>query len=255
VNDPARGSEGRRVLLLGGTSEIGLAIVRELQRRAPREVALAGRDAQALTGAAEELRTGGCARVCTIELDALAYDSHEQLVQRAVEQLGGLDIVIVAIGVLGERGGLPADIPAAVELMQVNFLGAGSLLMRCAHMLGESGGGSVIVLSSVAAERARRANVVYGASKAGLDALAQGLGDALHGDGVKMLVLRPGFVHTRMTRGLKPAPLASTPDALAAVAVDGLERGAHTVWAPRQLRWVAAILKLLPRPLFRRIET
>jgi decaprenylphospho-beta-D-erythro-pentofuranosid-2-ulose 2-reductase len=254
VNAPAGGGDGRRVLVLGGSSEIAVAIVRELQARAPREVTLAGRDAQALAAAAVGLREIGCARVCTLQLDALAYDSHEQLLVRAIEELGGLDIVILAIGVLGERGGVPSDIPAALELLQVNFLGAGSLLMRCAQALRERGGGSLIVLSSVAAERARRANVVYGASKAGLDALAQGLGDALHDDGVRVMVLRPGFVRTRMTRGLKPAPLATTPEAVATLAIDGLQRGAHTVWAPRSLRWVAAVLRLLPRPLFRRIE-
>ena len=251
----APGAVGRRVLVLGGTSEIASAIVRELQDRGPREVALAGRDAQALVEAADVLRDAGCPRVCTLEMEALAYDRHEELLQRALDELGGLDIVILAVGLLGERGGLPADIAGAVELLQVNLVGAGSLLMRCAQALRERGGGSLIVLSSVAAERARRANVVYGASKAGLDALAQGLGDALHDDGVRVLVLRPGFVRTRMTRGLKPAPLATTAEAVATVAVDGLERGAHTVWAPPTLRWAMLLLRLLPRRLFRRIET
>ncbi|HLM85195.1 MAG TPA: SDR family NAD(P)-dependent oxidoreductase [Solirubrobacteraceae bacterium] len=250
----APGSDGRRVLVLGGSSEIALAIVRELQSRAPRDVALVGRDAAALSVAAEELRETGCQLVVTFELDALDLTRHEEVLGQAFSELGGADIVILAIGILGERGGLPADIAAAAAVMQVNLVGAGSLMMHVARHMRDGSGGTIVVLSSVAAERPRRANVVYGASKAGLDSLAQGLGDALHELGVHVLVVRPGFVRTKMTRGLDAAPLATTPQAVATVAVDGLERGAHTVWAPRPLRWLMLIMKLVPRPLFRKIK-
>jgi decaprenylphospho-beta-D-erythro-pentofuranosid-2-ulose 2-reductase len=248
------GSAGRRVVVLGGSSEIAAAIVRELQSRAPREVALLGRDPDALARTAEDLTGAGCPTVLTFELDALDLDRHERLIGEAVEQLGGVDIVILAVGVLGERGGLPEDIPAALDVLQVNLVGAGSLLIHAARRLRSQGAGTLLVLSSVAAERARGANVVYGASKAGLDALAQGLGDALHDDGVRVLVVRPGFVHTRMTRGLAPAPLSTTPQALARVVVDGLDRKAHTVWAPSTLRWLMIVVRMLPRPLFRRLK-
>jgi decaprenylphospho-beta-D-erythro-pentofuranosid-2-ulose 2-reductase len=95
---------------------------------------------------------------------------------------------------------------------------------------------------------------VYGASKAALDSLAQALGDALARERVRVLVVRPGFVATRMTAGLQAAPLATTPAAVAHVAVDALERGEHTVWAPRALRWLMLALRLLPRPIFRRLK-
>ncbi|MGO9761432.1 MAG: SDR family NAD(P)-dependent oxidoreductase [Solirubrobacteraceae bacterium] len=248
------GSGGRRVLVLGGSSEIALAIVRELQSQSPREVALVGRDAAALGAAAAALGADGCQRVLTFELDALDLSRHEQVLKQAFQELGGADIVILAVGVLGERGGLPADIPAAVAVLQVNLVGAGSLLMYAARELCGARGGTLVVLSSVAAERPRRANVVYGASKAGLDSLAQGLGDALHEHDVRVLVVRPGFVRTKMTQGLDAAPLASTPQAVAAVTVDALDRGAHTVWAPRSLRWLMFIMKLVPRRLFRTIK-
>jgi len=242
------------VVVLGGTSEIAVAIVRELQHRAPREVALVGRDSSALARAAADLHAAGCERAVTLELDALQVDRHAELVAEAFDRLGGADIVVLAVGLLGERGGLPADVAGAVEVLQVNVVGAGSLLIHAAQRLRDGGGGALVVLSSVAAERPRRGNVVYGASKAGLDALAQGLGDALADEGVRVLVVRPGFVHTRMTRGLDPAPLSTTPQAVATVAVDGLDRGAHTVWAPPSLRWLMLVLKMLPRPLFRRIR-
>jgi decaprenylphospho-beta-D-erythro-pentofuranosid-2-ulose 2-reductase len=250
----AAGSDGRRVLVLGGSSEIALAIVRELQSRSPREVALVGRDAAALGAAAAALGACGCPRVLTFQLDALDLARHEQVLEQAFGELGGADIVILAVGVLGERGGLPADIAAAASVLQVNLVGAGSLLMRAATRLRDGTGGTIVVLSSVAAERPRRANVVYGASKAGLDSLAQGLADVLHADSVRVLVVRPGFVRTKMTHGLQAAPLSTTPQAVATVTVDGLERGAHTVWAPRPLRWVMLMMKLIPRPIFRRIE-
>jgi decaprenylphospho-beta-D-erythro-pentofuranosid-2-ulose 2-reductase len=254
VSSAYAGSSGRRVALLGGTSEIGLAIVRELQRRAPREVALLGRDSAALASAAEQLGTPGCEPPITLELDALQTDRHAGILDDAFDRLGGIDIVVLAVGVLGERGGLPDNVAGALEVLQVNVVGAGSLLINSARALCDRGGGALVVLSSVAGERPRRTNVVYGASKAGLDALAQGLGDALHDQGVRVLVVRPGFVHTRMTRDLEAAPLSSTPDAVADVVVDGLDRDAPTVWAPPAIRWLMLVVRMLPRPLFRRIE-
>ena len=248
------GSGGRRVLVLGGTSEIALAIVRELHRRDPREVALVGRDPDALARVAEELPSAGCERALTFELDALDLERHEQVIGEAFDELGGADIVILAVGVLGERGGLPDDTSGALEVLQVNTVGAGSLLIHSARRLRKQGAGTLVVLSSVAGERARAANVLYGASKAGLDALAQGLGDALHDQGVRVLVVRPGFVHTRMTRGLAPAPLSTTPQALALDVVNGLDHRSHTVWAPSALRWLMLAVRMLPRPLFRRLK-
>ena len=248
------GSAGRRVIVLGGTSEIGLATVRELQRRSPREVALVGRDGEALAGAASSLQAAGCSQVATVQLDALDFGRHADAVGEAFERLGGADIVILAVGVLGERGGMPTDVAGAVEVLQVNAVGAGSLLIEAARRLEEGGGGQLVVLSSVAAERPRRGNAVYGASKAALDALAQALGDDLGERGVRVLVVRPGFVHTRMTEGLEPAPLSTTPETVAQLVVQGLDRGAHTVWAPRALRWLMLIVRMLPRSILRRMK-
>ncbi|HEY5287861.1 MAG TPA: SDR family NAD(P)-dependent oxidoreductase [Solirubrobacteraceae bacterium] len=249
-----RDSAGKRIVVLGGTSEIALAIVGELNAREPREVALVGRNPDALALAAGYLTEDGCTRALTFKLDAHDLDRHEQVIGEAFEELGGADIVILTVGVLGERGGLPEDTAAALDLLHVNLVGSGSLLIHSARRLRQQGSGTLVVLSSIAAERPRAANVVYGASKAGLDALAQGLGDALREDGVRVLVVRPGFVHTRMTKGLDPSPLSSSPSEVARVAVDGLDRRSHTVWAPPALRWVMLALRLLPRPLFQRLK-
>jgi decaprenylphospho-beta-D-erythro-pentofuranosid-2-ulose 2-reductase len=110
-----------------------------------------------------------------------------------------------------------------------------------------------VVLSTVAAERARASNAIYGAAKAGLDALAQGLADATAGAGVRVLVVRPGFVKTRMTAGLPPAPFATTPEAVAEAVVRALPRRAQTIWVPGHLRFIFAVLRHIPRPLYRRL--
>ncbi len=254
MSEASISAAGRRILLLGGTSEIGLAIVRELNARLPREVALAGRDMAALEEAADGLRRDGCARVITTAIDALLPAGHGPAIAAAFEELGGVDLVIVAAGVLGERGTLTPDIDGAVEVLQVNTVGAGSMLLHSAERLREAGGGSVVVLSSVAAERPRQANGVYGASKAGLDALAQALGDELRDQGVRVLVVRPGFVKSRMTEGLDPAPLATTPEDVARVTAEALDGVGHTVWAPAMMRWVMLVLRMLPRPVFRRMK-
>jgi decaprenylphospho-beta-D-erythro-pentofuranosid-2-ulose 2-reductase len=247
-------SAGRRVIVAGGSSEIALAIVRALQGTAPREVALLGRSSDALERAAEGLRAPGTPRAIALELDAERIEDHGRVVDEAVGRLGGVDLAIVAIGLLGERGGMPADIGQAAEVLRVNLVGAGSLMLELARALRDGGGGTLVVLSSVAAERPRRSNVVYGASKAGLDALAQGLADALKEEGVHVLVVRPGFVRTRMTRGLKPAPLSTDAQSVAEVVLKALDRGAGTVWAPARLRWLMLLVRMLPRRVFRRLK-
>lgn len=247
------GTRPTRVLVLGGSSEIGVAVVAELARRARCSAALVGRDPGRLGASRETLERAGVEIVGSTTLDARDLDAHEDALESAIAQLGGVDVAIVALGVLGAPGALPDDIDAAVQAMQLNFLGAGSLLLRVARRMRAAGEGTIVVLSSVAAERPRRANAVYGAAKAGLDALARGLGDELAGSGVRVLVVRPGFVRTRMTQGLSPAPLATTPDVVARAVADGVAGGAETVWVPARLRWPMLALRMLPRRLWRRL--
>jgi decaprenylphospho-beta-D-erythro-pentofuranosid-2-ulose 2-reductase len=176
-----------------------------------------------------------------------------EAVTRAFERAGGFDVVVLAIGVLGAQQGLDADPGEAAEVMRVNFVGCGSLLLHCLRKLREQGHGTLIVLSSVAAERPRAGNAIYAAAKAGLDALAQGLADATAASGVRVLVVRPGFVSTRMTAGLPPAPFATTPEVVADATVHALGGRAHTIWVPARLRFIFAVLRHVPRPVYRRL--
>ncbi|MFI2352892.1 decaprenylphospho-beta-D-erythro-pentofuranosid-2-ulose 2-reductase [Streptomyces sp. NPDC019443] len=239
------------LLVLGGTSEIGLATARRLIARRTRTVWLAGRPSPGLDDAAAELRRLG-ADVRTVAFDALDCAAHEDVLGKIFAE-GDIDMVLLAFGVLGDQANDEADPPAAVRVAQTNYTGAVSAGLVCAGALQSQGHGSLVVLSSAAGERARRANFIYGSSKAGLDAFAQGLGDALHGTGVHVMVVRPGFVVTKMTAGLAQAPLATTPEAVAAAVELGLRRRSETVWVPGALRVVMSALRHVPRPLFRRL--
>ncbi|MFE5908917.1 decaprenylphospho-beta-D-erythro-pentofuranosid-2-ulose 2-reductase [Streptomyces wedmorensis] len=237
------------LLVLGGTSEIGLATARRLIARRTRTVWLAGRPSPALTAAADSLRRLG-AEVHTVPFDALDTASHEERLGKVFTE-GGIDMVLLAFGVLGDQASDESDPVAAVRVAQTNYTGAVSSGLVCAGALQAQGHGSLVVLSSVAGERARRADFIYGSSKAGLDVFAQGLGDALYGTGARVMVVRPGFVRSRMTAGRAPTPLATTPEAVASAIELGLRRRSETVWVPGVLRMVMAAVRHVPRPLFR----
>jgi decaprenylphospho-beta-D-erythro-pentofuranosid-2-ulose 2-reductase len=246
-------SGARRLLLVGGSSEIAIAIAKRMVLEGEVRPVLLGRDRERLTEAAAVLERAGCFSPEVAVVDADDVAAHGDVVSGAFDRLGGIDTVILAVGVLGGQEGADTDSDLALEVLRVNFVGAGSLLLQCIRQLRAQGRGELVVLSSVAAERPRASNAIYGAAKAGLDSLAQGLADATADSGVRVLVVRPGFVRTRMTEGLKPAPFATTPQAVADATVKGLAGHAHTVWVPPLLRYLFAVLRHLPRPLFRRL--
>ncbi|WP_328434109.1 decaprenylphospho-beta-D-erythro-pentofuranosid-2-ulose 2-reductase [Streptomyces sp. NBC_00425] len=239
------------LLVLGGTSEIALATARRLIARRTRTVWLAGRPSPALESAAAKLRLLG-ADVHTVPFDALDPESHETVLGKVFAE-GDVDLVLLAFGVLGDQANDEREPAAAVRVAQTNYTGAVSAGLIAAQALQAQGHGSLVVFSSVAAERARRSNFIYGSSKAGLDAFAQGLGDALHGTGVHVMVVRPGFVRTAKTAGREETPPTTTPEEVATAVELGLRRRSETVWAPGVLRAVMSALRHLPRGLFRRL--
>jgi decaprenylphospho-beta-D-erythro-pentofuranosid-2-ulose 2-reductase len=245
--------EPQVIVLLGGTSEIGQAIVRRLVSPATTTVVLACRAPDQATAFAEELRGRGVATVDVVPLDALDPASHPRLIMDLAERHGDLDVVVLAVGVLGRQSTYDADPAAAAESVAVNFGSVVSLGLSTAARFREQAHGQLVVLSSVAGERVRRANFVYGSTKAGVDGFAQGLGDSLAGTGAGVLIVRPGFVKGRMTAGLRPSPLSSTPDQVAAATVAGLAKGRRIVWVPPPLRLVFAVLRHLPYAVWRRL--
>jgi decaprenylphospho-beta-D-erythro-pentofuranosid-2-ulose 2-reductase len=155
--------------------------------------------------------------------------------------------------VLGNQSDAEADAAVALEIARINYLGTISVAVPVAQRLTQQGHGTLVALSSVAGERARRSNFVYGSSKAGMDAFLQGLGDSLVGTGVRVMVVRPGFVVSKMTEGMDPAPMSTTPEAVADAIVNGLARNSETVWVPAQLRYVMTVLRHTPRAIFRKL--
>jgi decaprenylphospho-beta-D-erythro-pentofuranosid-2-ulose 2-reductase len=242
------------LLVLGGSSEIGLATAETFARNGCRTVVLAGRDLERLETAAARVRAAGAATASTIAFDADHTDAHPQVIERIFDEHGDIDCVLVAFGVLGDADTAPFDHEQAMQLMQTNAMGAISAVVPVVERMQRQGHGAIIVLSSAGAERVRASNAVYGAAKAALDGYAQGLGDALRGSGIHVMVVRPGFVHTRMTAGLEVPPLSTTPQGVADAIVDGLRRGAETVWVPKPMRAVMSVLRHLPRPIFRRLD-
>ena len=242
------------LLVLGGASDLGAATAERLVRDGCTTVVLAGRHADAMAPVADRLRGAGASHVETVAWDALDVDSHGAAVAAAFDAAGGdLDAVVLAAGVLGDQEAIDADPASAAALITANYAGPASTLLHLVPRLRAQGHGTIVVFSSVAGERVRKANFTYGSSKAGLDAFAQGLGDSLDGSGVRVLVVRPGWVRTRMTEGMDPAPFPTTPEAVADAVADGLAKGKDVVWAPPVLRAVFSAFRHLPRPLWRKV--
>jgi len=196
------------LLVLGGSSDIAMATARKMAAARTEKIFLAGRPSQRLEDNAAELRKLG-ATVDVVAFDAAATDDHDKVLSQ-VFATGDIDVVLMAFGVLGDQAEDEKDPVRAAAVAHVNYTGAVSSGIVVAQALKKQGHGALVVLSSVAGERARRSNFIYGSSKAGLDAFAQGLGDSLVGTGVHVMVVRPGFVDTKMTEGKEKVPLSTT---------------------------------------------
>jgi decaprenylphospho-beta-D-erythro-pentofuranosid-2-ulose 2-reductase len=241
------------VLVLGGGSDIGLAIATRLVGAGARTVVLAGRRPEAYAAAADSLKAAGASEVRCVAFDADDTGSHQAVIDGVVAEVGDLDVTVAAFGVLGDQAVDETNASTAVAVATTNYVGGVSVLTVVGNRLRGQGHGALVVLSSVAGERVRRSNFVYGSSKAGLDGFATGLADALHGTGAKVLVVRPGFVVSKMTAGMDAAPLSTTPEKVAEATVKGLAGSATVIWVPGALRLLMSVLRHVPRPLFRRL--
>lgn len=246
------------MLLLGGRSEIGLEVVRRIA--IGRTVVLAARNGAADLAAQRQLATeAGASAVVCVDFDADDIASHEALLTGLAAEHGPIAVAILAFGVLGNQQRAERDAAHAVAVVHTDFVAQVSAattlanLLRAQPAVGDKPRGHLVVFSSVAGVRVRRANYVYGSAKAGLDGFASGLSDALHGSGVQVLLVRPGFVIGRMTTGMDPAPFSSTPPQVADAVASGLYSGAAQVWVPSILRPLFFLLRLLPQAVWRRM--
>jgi decaprenylphospho-beta-D-erythro-pentofuranosid-2-ulose 2-reductase len=242
----------RTILLLGGTSDIGLAIAIEHLKTRPATVILAARpDSERLNQATAAVRAAG-GEVHVLEFDAADTASHAAVIDAAWD-IADVDLAIVAFGVLGDAEQLWQDQTAAVQAAQVNYTGAVSVGVLLGQKMKAQGYGQIVAISSVAGEVVRRSNFVYGSTKAGFDGFYRLLGQALEPFGPKVLVVRPGFVKSHLTRDMAAAPLAVTPQQVGAAVVAALRQGRTVIRVPAAFGLVMLAFKHLPGPVMKRL--
>jgi len=242
------------LVVLGGTSDISRAFVRRVVAGRCHTVVLAGRDPRGLAEAATEAIASGARDTPTVLFDASDAEHAGDVVDRCFDAAGGdVDVVLMAVGTLGDQAVDEVDGSRTARVITTNFTWPAAALSTAAARLRAQGHGRLVILSAVAGVRVRRANFVYGSSKAGLDSYSIGLAEALRGTGVGVHVVRPGFVRTKMTAGRPEAPFATTAEAVAEAMERGLASGAPIIWVPGPLRWVFAVLRQVPAALWRRM--
>jgi decaprenylphospho-beta-D-erythro-pentofuranosid-2-ulose 2-reductase len=241
------------ILLLGGTSEIGLAICARYLQNAHARILLAampgdpGRD-----DAVAQMKAAGARSVELIDFEATDPESHPKMIDAAFAN-GDVDVAIVAFGILGDAEELWQNQRKAVQAAEIDYTAAVSVGVLLGEKMRAQGFGQIIAMSTVAGERVRRSNFVYGSTKAGLDGFYLGLSEALREYGVRVLVIRPGQVRTRMSAHVKEAPLTVDKEYVANLAVTAAAKGKELVWAPAAFRYVMVVLRHIPRSIFRKL--
>jgi len=243
----------KRIVVFGATSAIAQACARIWAGRGD-ALFLVGRNAERLKAVAGDLKVRGAPKVEFLAHDLADLEAHERLVGRADEALGGIDVALVAHGVLGDQMLLREDISLAVESIQVNFVSAASLLSHLANLMEKRKGGTIAVISSVAGDRGRQSNYVYGAAKAGLTAFASGLRNRLQKSGVSVVTIKPGFVDTPMTAHVKKGPLFARPDTVARAIVRAIDRRKDVVYVPGFWRPIMWLIRSIPERIFKRLS-
>ena len=259
------------VVIFGGRSEIGTELALRLARG--KAVVLTTRGGHRLDDQVSALMAAGATSVHVKAFDADDLAGHPAVLDEIIAEHGAIGTAVLAFGILGDQARAETDADHAVAIVHTDFVAQVSLLTHLAermragaseatgNRLGASeatgnrlgASGRIVVFSSIAGNRVRRANYVYGSAKAGLDGFAGGLADALHGSGVQLLIVRPGFVIGRMTQGMDPAPLSSTPSQVAEAAARALAKGRRSVWVPGSLAVLAFVMRLLPQFVWRRM--
>jgi decaprenylphospho-beta-D-erythro-pentofuranosid-2-ulose 2-reductase len=241
------------ILLLGGTSEIGLAICERYLRTASARIVLAAMpDDPGRDDAVALMKAAGAREAELIDFEATDTGSHPKMIEEAFAG-GDVDVAIVAFGLLGDAEELWQNQRKAVQIAEINYTAAVSVGVLLGENMRAQGFGQIIAMSTVAGERVRRSNFVYGSTKAGLDGFYLGLGEALREYGVRVLVIRPGQVRTRMSAHIKEAPLTVDKEDVAELAVNAAAKGKELVWAPPAFRYVMVVLRHIPRSIFRKL--
>lgn len=241
-------------VLLGATRGTGRALARLLAARGDKLVLL-GRSAPDLQRSAKDLEAHGApAPVGVVELDLNDRASHSAAIQRAATLLGKIDVVIVTAATFAVQEQLEGDATLLAQVLDTDFTDTVLFCEAARKTLLAAGGGSLCVFGSVAGDRGRKPVILYGAAKAGLAYYLEGLDHKYRGQGLKVICVKPGFIRTSMTAGLKPPPFAADPEDVARVALRGIDTGIPVVYAPPVWRWIMLVIRNLPRFVMRRIS-
>jgi short-subunit dehydrogenase len=241
-----------RVLIVGATSAIGEAVARRYAAEGDARLYLVARNSAHLASIADDLRIRGAREVETGHFLADDFASHARLVDDAWSVLGGIDVALIAHGSLPDQKACEAAFETARRELEVNALSAISLLTPLANRMADAGCGTIAVLSSVAGDRGRQSNYLYGCAKGCLNVFLQGLRHRLARFGINVLCIKPGFVDTPMTAEFEKGPLWASPEQVARDITRAIARGSGTLYTPWFWRWIMLAIRLLPPPLFHR---
>ena len=244
----------KKILVIGATSAIAQATARLWATQGHR-LYLVGRDEARLQTIAGDLKIRGATTVALATLDVNDFARHGAVLDAATAALGGLDIVLIAHGTLGDQSASEADFSVALQEFNTNAISVISLLTHLANRFEIQRQGTIAVISSVAGDRGRQSNYVYGTAKGAVTVFLQGMRNRLHRSGVQVLTIKPGFVDTPMTADIdKKGPLWARPEAIAQAILRGIEQRRDVIYAPWFWRWILAVIRLIPERLFKRLR-
>jgi len=243
----------RRVIIFGATSAIAQETARLFAAKGDR-LFLVARSPERLEALAADLKVRGAPQVETFALDLNELERHREVIERAEEALGGLDTALIAHGTLGDQEDCEEDFDLALREIRTNFISPASLLTHLANRFEEKHHGSIAVISSVAGDRGRQSNYVYGSAKAGLTAFCSGMRNRLHEKNVSLLTVKPGFVDTPMTAHVKKGPLFASPRTVARGIYRGMVRRRSVSYLPFFWLPIMAIIRAIPEGIFKRLK-
>ncbi|XPJ79160.1 SDR family oxidoreductase [Klebsiella pneumoniae] len=243
----------QKILIVGATSAIAEATARRFAQQGAKLYLLA-RNQERMEGLARDLKIRGAASISHAVFDANNFDTHEAVLKRVIDDMGGLDMVLIAHGTLGDQKACERDFRLALQELNTNAISVMSLLTHLANFFEAQRSGSIAVISSVAGDRGRQSNYVYGTAKGAVSIFLQGLRNRLHKSGVNVLTIKPGFVDTPMTASFKKGPLWASADTIAEGIVKSVSKRRNEVYLPGWWGGIMMIIKSIPEGIFRKLS-
>ena len=243
--------KNKNILIIGATSAIAQAVAK-IGAAAGDTFFLVGRHAAHLAAIADDLKVRGAKEVWVEACDLNDVEKHQALIDHVIQKLGHIDTVLIAHGTLSDQKACEKNFNFAYDEIKTNLISCISLLTILGNYFEQQRSGSIAVISSVAGDRGRQSNYIYGTAKAGLTTFLQGLRHRLHRAQVNVLTIKPGFVNTPMTKQFKKGLLWATPDVVAVSIVKAIEKKKSEIYVPWFWRYIMCVIKSIPESIFLR---